>query len=152
MHATRRQDGAVMVEFALVLVPLLLLVLGILQFGLMLNAKIDQTHLTRDGARYAAVNQNPGGGGGSLQSYILAKADTADLATNGIVCVSYPTNSATGTSGKVGDPVRVTMTYTYNLLPFMSARMGVPAAVPINASATMRLEALPTNNAAGCTT
>lgn len=139
-----------MVEFALVLIPLLLLVVGMLQFGIMLNAKIDEIHLSSSGARYAAVNQNPGGAGQSLQDYIKSRADTADLRTNATVCVEYPIGADSGTSREPGDPVKVTMSYVYNLLPFLGDRLGF-ASISIAGDATMRLETAP-DIAAGCST
>lgn len=152
MHATRRQEGAILVEFALVLVPLLLLIMGFLQLGIAMNAKIDATHLTAEGARYIAVNQNPGLPSDTLQAYIRSKADTTDLKENANICVEYPTNPETSTAGQVGDPVRVTLTYDYDLIPFVSNRLeGNPSALAVTSEATMRLEAEPTNVPAGCT-
>ena len=136
-----------MVEFALILVPLMLLVIGMLQFGIVLNAKIDETHLASTGARYAAVNQNPGADmpeGYSLQDFIKQAADTGDLRSTSTVCVDFPL----GTS-EVGDPVRVTMTYDYELLPLLGG-----VTIPVQGEATMRLEAVPDPEvfSGGCST
>lgn len=130
-----------MVEFALILVPLLLLVVGMLQFGIVLNAKIDETHLASTGARYVAVNQNPGEPDGlTLQDYIKQAADTQDMRNTARVCVEYPAGSA------VGDPVRVTMDYDYQLLPLLGG-----ITMTVQGEATMRLEAVP-DIAAECST
>lgn len=146
MNAVKNENGVVMVEFALVLVPLLLVLVGMLQFGVVLNAKIDETHLTSSGARYTAVNQNPGAGDGlSLQDYLKARADTENLRTLASVCVEYPVNSETGTSGEIGDPVRVTMSYPYDLVPLLGG-----ATLSIIGDATMRLEAVPDDISEGC--
>jgi Flp pilus assembly protein TadG len=161
MQATQRQDGAVLVEFALVLVPLLLLIIGFLQFGLAMNAKIDSTHLTAEGARYIAVAQNPGLSqtpATSMQDYIRNRADTPALKT-ATVCITYPNNPETGTSGNVGDPVKVTIG------PLAYAPFGVgtlpgpvgPITLPtpnVQSEATMRLEAAgaPAKIPAGCVT
>jgi Flp pilus assembly protein TadG len=153
MRAGRKESGAVLVEFALVLVPLSLLIFGFLQFGLAMNAKIDSTHLTAEGARYIAVNQNPGAAATpavTMQSYIRNRADTAPL-KSATVCITYPTNPETGTSGQVGDPVKVEIgpvSYT----PFIATLPGgftLPTA-DVKSEATMRLEAIPTNVPAGC--
>jgi hypothetical protein len=56
------------------------------------------------------------------------------------VCVAFPN----GTSN-VGDPVRVTMTFTYDFLPLVGF-----ASKEISTSSVMRLEATPTNYTAGC--
>lgn len=157
MQARHREEGAVLVEFALVLVPLSLLVFGFLQLGIAMNAKIDATHLTAEGARYIVVNQNPGLtdpglSPKTLQSYIRSRADTADLRAKAVVCIAYPTNPETSTSGKVGDPVRVTVDYSYgNLVPLVGDRLDPPAtSLQVASEATMRLEALPTKIPAGC--
>lgn len=148
MTAARNEDGAVLVEFALVLPLLLLLVIGMLQFGIVLNAKIDETHLASSGARYAAVDQNPGPD--TLQQYIKLQADTSDLRENAQVCLDFPENAVTLTAGEPGDPVRVIMRYTYELLPFLSNRLGI-ASIDVVGEATMRLETEPEDIEEGCT-
>lgn len=144
----RRDDGAVMVELALVLPVLMLLVLGMLDLGRAYNYWIDETHLANQAARLAAVNASPPGGG-SIQAYVRAQASTAEL-RNGSdsitsplqVCVSFPS----GTSN-VGDPVTVEAHATYRWLPFL----GLSATqTTITGRATMRLESRPTTYAAGC--
>ncbi|MGH2920234.1 MAG: TadE/TadG family type IV pilus assembly protein [Solirubrobacteraceae bacterium] len=142
-----------LVEFALVLPVLLLIIIGFLQIGLAMNAKIDSTHLTAEGARYIVVNQNPGlseSPATTLQNYIRSRADTTFLKT-AAVCIQYPTNPETSTSGKVGDPVRVTMTHAYPVVPLVGGKL-LPAVttLPVTSEATMRLEALPTKIPAGC--
>lgn len=150
MNAAHEEDGVVMVEFALVLVPLLLVLVGMLQFGIILNAKIDETHLASSGARYAAVNQNPGEG--TLADYIKARANTADMRTSSIVCVEFPPNDVTGTSGLPGDPVKVTMSYAYDLVPFLSDHLDLGTTFTVSGDATMRLEAVPDNIDDTCST
>lgn len=150
MPAAKKEDGAVLVEFALVVPLLLLLVLGMLQFGILLNAKITETQLTASAARYAAVNQNPGGDE-PLVDYIKQRAGTQDLRTNAQVCLEYPTGE-TGTSGEPGDPVRVSMTYTYDLLPFLGDALTPDvSSITVTGDATMRLETFPDDIPAGCT-
>jgi hypothetical protein len=153
MHTAHTEDGAVLVEFALVLLPLLLLVFGFLQLGIAMNAKIDATHLTAEGARYVAVNQEPDPSQ-TLPDYIRSRADTADLREKAEICVEYPNNPETSTSGKVGDPVRVTLNYSYGpLVPLVGdALPGDPTDLDVTSEATMRLEALPDNIPAGCST
>ena len=56
----RDESGTALVEFAFVLPLLLVLVLGIADFGRAFNYWIDSTHLANVAARYAAVNKNPG--------------------------------------------------------------------------------------------
>jgi Flp pilus assembly protein TadG len=52
-HAHER--GQAMVEFATVLLPILLIVVGIIQFGLLLGANVTLTNAGREGARAATI-------------------------------------------------------------------------------------------------
>jgi Flp pilus assembly protein TadG len=148
----REESGAALVEFALVLPILLVVLFGIADFGKAFNYWIDETHLANAGARWAVVDKNPGAGSGSLQEYVREQANTPELRDGGTssvpgalqVCIDFPD----GTSA-VGDPVRVTVSSSYNWLPFLGDRIGV-ATTAMSGSATMRLEAKPTNYSAGC--
>ena len=150
MSTLRGEEGTALVEFALILPILALLLFAMLDFGKAFNYWIDETHLANEGARWAVVNRNPGGG--SLQQYILSQATTAELRDGGTasianpaqVCITFPN----GTSN-VGDPVRVTVSATYHWLPILGSRIGITQTA-IAGSSNMRLEALPTNYSAGC--
>ncbi len=52
----KNENGQDVVEFALVAVPLLLLLLGIIEFGWIFNGQITLTSAAREGARVAAVS------------------------------------------------------------------------------------------------
>ena len=51
-----RENGAAAVELAVVLPVLILILLGIIQFGFILNGQITLTHAAREGARLAVIN------------------------------------------------------------------------------------------------
>ena len=53
----KKEKGASAVEFALILIPLVMLVFGIIQFGIAYNRYIAITHAAREGARLAAVTK-----------------------------------------------------------------------------------------------
>ena len=118
-----------------------------LDFGKAYNYWNDANHLTAEAARFAVVNRKPDPAStASLQMQIRQQADTAELRNGGgsstaaQVCVAFPN----GTSN-VGDPVRVTMTFTYDFLPVVDF-----ASKTITSSSIMRLEAPPTNYTVGC--
>ncbi len=144
------EEGTALVEFAFILPILALLLFAMLDFGKAFNYWIDETHLANEGARWAVVNRNPGGG--SLQEYIRGQATTPELRNGGTasivdpvqVCINFPN----GTSN-VGDPVEVTVSATYHWLSILAGRIGI-AQTAITGTSRMRLEALPTNYAAGC--
>ena len=147
----RNESGQALVEFALILPLLLVIAFAVLDFGKAYNYWIDSTHLSATGARWAAVNKNPGPGA-TLQDSIRENADTAELRDGGTdavpaamqVCISFPD----GTSN-VGDPVQVTVSADYNFLNFLQVQTGVTSKT-ITGSSTMRLEQVPTNYSEGC--
>ena len=148
IHRGRDESGVALVEFALVLPLLLVLILGIFDFGRAFNYWNDSQQMANEGARWAVVDRRPGGGS-SLQSDIQQQASSAELrngsssvSSKAKVCVSFPNGAPT-----VGDPVKVSVTATYNWLPFLG--IGATSST-ITSTATMRLERLPTVYSAGC--
>src|SRR4051794_4933412 len=148
----RDESGTALVEFALVLPLLLVLVLGIADFGRAFNYWIDSTHIANVAARYAAVNKNPGAATSqTLQRYMELQASTKELRAGSKqqtpvdVCVTFPA----GTSN-VGDPVRVEAKSTRSWLGYLVGRAHLAPKSTIQGSATMRLEAAPTTYSAGC--
>jgi Flp pilus assembly protein TadG len=141
LHLTRTplssESGQAAVEFALALPLLLIVLLGLIDFGFAFNYWNDTQHLASTAARYAAVGRSPSG---TLQSYIRSQADTADLRNGGTrqipdplkVCVSFPNGRV------VGQPVHVEVTTNYAWMPYL----GIGAAT-IGGRATMRLETVP---------
>jgi hypothetical protein len=145
-RSLRAERGQAVVEFALVLPLLGLFLFGILDFGRAYNYWIDETHLASEGARYAAVDQNPDP---MKSSFLAAVRDQAKGALHDggssvpdplQVCVSFPN----GTHA-VGDPVQVEVKSTYQ---FMSI-FGIDLAQDVKATSTMRLERVPTTYADG---
>src|SRR5207302_5587027 len=68
----RDERGTSVTELALVLPLLLLLILGMIDFGKAINYWIDNTHLANEGARLAVVNSDPGGAT-RLQDYLIGQ-------------------------------------------------------------------------------
>lgn len=73
-----------MVEFALVSVPLALLLLGAIEFGLLFGHKIELAGAAREGARYAATNPTQWSAAAAppsntIQGQVVAAGGTASL-------------------------------------------------------------------------
>jgi Flp pilus assembly protein TadG len=177
----RSEDGQAVVELALVLPILLVVVLGIVDFGRAVNYWNDENHLAEIGARYAAVGVLPsndpscGTQETTLSTYLVCEAnlDSPELksGTSGTTGVhGYPSNTPSqgvnnGTTGvcvsvptnAVGQEVTVKVTVDYNWLPLPKVLGGSSTLtrVPLAGTATMRLEApVPTNwitTASACT-
>lgn len=149
----RGETGTAMVEFALVLPILLLLALGIVDFGRAINYWNDTNQLAGDGARFAAVNTNPGESMATpindFREWIRSQAETGEL-RDGTLAGGQPSESVqqplrvciespTGAPLTVGNPIRIRVESSYNLLPFIDERTQF-GSVAINGSAVMRLE------------
>lgn len=126
---TASADGQALVEFALVLPMLLMLVFGIAQFGLALNSANDETHLANEVARYATVNENPGGST-TLTAWGKSQADSKALSGQ-TVCITFPKGK------QVGDPVEVIVKGTISWLHVLG--LATPSS-KIEGKAVMRLE------------
>ena len=108
-----------MVEFALILFPLLLIVAGIIQFGIALNYWLDMQRIANQGARWAAVNctrsattppsYNPCNP--NLQTTLRQQALTNGLQQSVCVAITFPS----GTALK-GDPVKVSLKTPFKLV------------------------------------
>jgi Flp pilus assembly protein TadG len=142
-----RQEGQALVEFALILPALMFILLGILDFGRAMNYYNDLTQLAAEGARAAAVNHNPDGTlvvaatPQSIQQQLKAQPDTKEIINNSTfkVCLTAP---AAGIAG-VGNPVTVTTTMDFKLLPYIGGT------IKLSGKSTMRAEA-PVVYQSGC--
>lgn len=88
----KRKDaerGAAAVEAAFILPVLLLLVMGIMEFGFLFNQQISATNAAREGARFAAIHYNdPGFGNGQAVAAARAAAPTLSEISTAVVVSS----------------------------------------------------------------
>ena len=128
-HRTRRSRGQAMVEFTLILPLLLLLILGIYQFGQTYADYIQVTNAARDGGRKALVSRSDASGVADVVS--TAKNATWWLDKNQMGVSVSPSQPWT-----TGQNVTVTVTYPYsiNLLGF------VVASGTLKSATTVRME------------
>jgi hypothetical protein len=134
------QGGQALAEFVLVLPLLLLLLFGILEFGLALNSESDETHLANEVARFAIINENPGGAE-ALQQWAKSQWDTNFLTGAGKICISFPEGE------EAGKPVKVEATSTIHWIPVLKLKA---VSTTLKGTAYMRLETAPSNYKPGC--
>ncbi|MDQ3691279.1 MAG: pilus assembly protein [Chloroflexota bacterium] len=158
--AVRRRDrerGQALVEFALILPLFLMIVVGIIQFGLALNFWLDMQRIANQGARWAVVNEYPGcprsgpntlacGTSTTLQEYLanerVAQGENLD------VSICFPSGTSTA-----GQPVKVKITQPLNFLAVVTFFRHADGSdrglsFDLHAEATMRLEQTPGRYAA----
>jgi len=157
----RRRDhesGQVLVEFALLLPLFVLLVAGIIQFGLALNFWLDMQRIANQGARWAVVNNWPTCPPGStsctnetacplpatpspqtLRNILKCEVISKGLLETVSVFICYPPAGAGGSPPEtVGTPVRVRLKAPFTFL--QAVRL---PGITLSADATMRLEQEP---------
>jgi Flp pilus assembly protein TadG len=133
----RRQRGQSLVEFALILPIFMILFLGVVEFGWALRAYVVEQNAAREGARYWALNGNPG------SCDPIGTAVTNKAPTLSGMSTSYKIGPTTTTTCAATSPndVTVTATYTYNFItPLGGFLSGVAGPLTMNSSATMRVE------------
>jgi len=143
------ERGAALVEFALVLPLLMLLLVGMLDFGKAFTMWIDETHLANQTGRYAAVNNNPDSGAKveadvtAFETAMGADADTQELRDTIQVNVCFPAPGGALVKGAVGAPVRVDVEATYHFLDFLSGIVpSLSGDKDLTAHSVMRIESV----------
>lgn len=129
--ALRRKDqeGQALVELALIVPILLLLVLGIFEFGRLLNAYMTVQHAAREGARLGTL----GATDEEIRTLVHSTAVTLDPSR---LTVGVAPAYGARTPGTI---MTVSVTYHFEVMvPFIDVVLG--AWVPISSSLSMRVE------------
>jgi hypothetical protein len=123
----RSSRGQSVVEFAIILPVIMLVVLGILDFGRAYNYKNDLTSMANQAVRYAETNKCPPGcsNANPLEQYIPSTADSPELQNGNGTGLGIQSPGAQvsfclppGSTGAVGDSLRATASAQYRWLPF----------------------------------
>jgi Flp pilus assembly protein TadG len=157
-----REDGQALVEFALIAPLLLMIVFGIIYFGIGLNLWLDMNRVANQGARQAVVNHWPtqcqrgetictNSNNATACNTVLATNSKARLQdvlrcqtrNNAAATVCFPGKAPS--TATIGDPVTVRVAAPFEL--FFMKRL----TITLTGTATMRLEQQPTliTNAVG---
>jgi Flp pilus assembly protein TadG len=132
LHIRKRQEGQALVEFTIVATLLILLLLGIAQFGIVWNNYVSVTQAAREGARRAVVKGSEGQAA-MVQHGTDGARTSAPSLNQALMGVSVTAPSG---SWAQGEPIKVTVTYPYkvDLLGF-AFKQGT-----LSSSTTMRRE------------
>jgi len=124
----KNKKGQSIVELALLLPVILMLLLGIVEFGRVYGAYMVITNASRQGARVGAV----GGDDVAIGDAVKDSANTLDQGA----LLWIPTRSG---EGGVGETITVTVTYDIQLYaPFIGSFTGNP--IHMEAATSMRIE------------
>ena len=142
----RSERGAELIEFALIFPLLLLVMLGIVDFGLMFQRYEVLTNATREGARLAVL---PGYSTNDVKARVCAYLTTGGVPTTACNNPTNPTINVTDVTvavagGTAVSAKRVHLTYTHNYMfvgPIIALMGGsFNSNLPINTVAVMRKE------------
>jgi Flp pilus assembly protein TadG len=133
----RTDDGAAMIEFALVLPILLLLVFGIIEFGFALYNKEVITNASREGARYGIIIGDPRPTTTQIQNVVTTYLSKMPLVGWN---ASKATVGVTGAQGASGSDLTVTVNYQYSFLVLQNLIPGFNKSITLNAQTLMKLE------------
>jgi Flp pilus assembly protein TadG len=129
------ERGQSMVELTMVALPLLVILFGIVEFGLIMFDKVTVVNDAREAARLAAVNDPSGK---------TLSADAPSGATLSFTCTTDPASGNPAGQFNVGDKVTAHVTYQYTFaIPLIGSIVGGP--LDLSSNATMTLEGQPTN-------
>ena len=126
----RDQEGTAVVEFAIVLPLLVMIVFGIIEFGLLFYDKQVITNASREGARLGIVATSPLPRKSDTDIIVKVNEYTNNnlVSFSGVKIVTFPPSTITHPSTQSGQPLTVTVKYAYQflLLPkFISTLTGV---------------------------
>ncbi len=125
----RDSRGQALVEMALVLPLLLLLLLGLVEFGRIFNAHLVLTAASREGARAAAVGRPDS----EVEEAVRAAAELYDGPALGVEI-----DPAAGNRSR-GDPVEVRSDLNLQLITPLFSQL-LPNPFPVQGATTMRVE------------
>jgi TadE-like protein len=139
------EKGTTAVETAIIIIPLMLLIFGIIEFGLLLFNKQVLTNASREGAR-AGIVVGLGRSGGDGAEYNTVSGNKAyeycadHLVTFGsedlAILTSYNDRDVSGNPSR-GDDLTFSLTYDYDFLLLSAIGIGP---VTLNAVSIMKLE------------
>ena len=129
MKSLKNEKGQSLVEFAILLPVLLLLIMGILEFGLILNSYLTINNSAREGARLGIVS------GSNLEISKLITNISPNLDSKNLILNITPLDG----SRKSGSTISVEVIYNYHLtIPIISNLLG--NVMVLKAQTSMRIE------------
>jgi len=129
MSGLRNEKGQSLVEFAIILPFLLLLLMGILEFGIMLNSYLTIHNAAREGARLGIV------AGSNIEIKQLITNISPNLETENLIVNITPSDG----SRKSGETITVEVIYNYQVtIPIISNI--IHNVVVLKAQTSMRIE------------
>ena len=133
----RDQKGVAAVEFAIILLPLVLLIFGAIEFTTALYDKAVITNASREGARAGIVYDDPRRSNSDIVDAVSRYCSDNMISLGGDSDISTQIIRGGDTAG---DPLTVRVTYTYNFLVLPNFITSLAPGITMEAETVMRME------------
>lgn len=144
LRGLRSQEGSAAVEFAISLPFLILLAIGVADFGRLYIVAHATASAARAGAQYGA--QSPGTSGNVAGIDLAARADAGNVGLDSVTstqickCSDGTTPACTGTCPGYGVPQVFVQVRTTNTVSFAFRYPGLAQSVPVIRTVTLRIQ------------
>ena len=128
-----KEEGASLVEFAILAPLFVVLLFGLVEFGLAMYSKGMITNASREGARFGVVYATPRKTDGEITSKVQEYLATAGFQDDVNINV-------TGAQGTSGAPLTVSVTYPYTFQVLPNFVSGFTGAMNLTANTVMLME------------
>jgi Flp pilus assembly protein TadG len=138
LKTVRNESGAVLIEFVIILIPLLVLLFGSIEFGVAAYNKAMITNASREGARAGIVFN-----AGSRLTDGEIRQIAQDYCTDHLITfgpTTAPAVSVTREGNDPGDDLTVSVTYAYGFLVIQNLIPGFNPTLNLFAQSVMRME------------
>jgi Flp pilus assembly protein TadG len=133
------QKGASAVEFAIVLPVLVLLLVGTMEFSILLYDKAVITNASREGARAGIVYSYPNSISDAEIKAVVNNYCAGHMITFG-AAPGATTNISRAGSGSAGDPLTVSVNYHYDFLVIPNFLSNLAGGINLAGQTVMRME------------
>jgi Flp pilus assembly protein TadG len=130
----KREEGAAAIEFAILLPLLMMILFGIIEFGLVLYRQEVITNASREGARFGIIIGDPRPTTGDIQTVVNT------YLTNAGLYAGNATVSVTGAQGAPGSDLTVSVVYPYDFLVLPSFATSLANTLNLSATTLMKME------------
>ena len=129
----KKQEGASLVEFSVIAPLFVVLLFGLVEFGMAIYDKGVLTNASREGARFGVVYSNPRKTSTDIRNQVQTYLTNAGFTDTASINV-------TGAGGNSGASLQVTVTYPYHFQVLPNFVSGLTGTMNLTANTIMLME------------
>ena len=135
-NVVQTEKGIAAIEFALFLPLLMVLLMGIIDFGMLMTNQAALVNASREGARFGIILSSPAKTEAEIENVVKTAMANSGWETT---AVSAATVTVTGEGGAVGTPLTVQVNSNYVFM-ILSNLTPLDDTLPLSAATTMNNE------------